>query len=281
MSRATASIEYTDTLQYIRNAFSFLYHNPDLFLLPLLNLFTAGIFVKFLIWPVIINLSGFMNVFANHPVALIFLIISYYFSLTFLIIFFNTALIAISLKRFRNQKMNLGQGFLVAIEHLPTLIAWTFVSSTLGLVVSTLEHTFDFMEKWVDQKLGFSWSVAAYFVLPIVITHPTSSWAALKQSGKKFELEWRKTVSINMLVGMTFLAILVLLLILLKFVPYQTALTQNPILYIIITWFFIALTISTALESIIKSALYLYVFMKVDPKDFDIALLSRTLVKND
>ena len=89
----------------------------------------------------IVRLSKLIDVETNDDSwkswGMIFL---FYFSLNFIIFYFNAALVHCCLFRLRGIPVNLLHGLLAATRRLPQLLAWSAVSATVGLLIRILER---------------------------------------------------------------------------------------------------------------------------------------------
>src|SRR5437867_701531 len=59
-------------------------------------------------------------------------VFAFYFCSYFIIVFFNSALVACALMRFNGDEPTLGDGFRAAFSRLPQILAWSLVSATVG-----------------------------------------------------------------------------------------------------------------------------------------------------
>ena len=92
--------------------------------------------------------SGMLENVANQegngaaaPENLLFygLMFLFYFATYFIIIFFNSALVACAIIRLKGGDPVLRDGIGAAMARLPQIIAWAFVSATVGLILKIIE----------------------------------------------------------------------------------------------------------------------------------------------
>ena len=97
---------------------------------------------------------------------------AFYFACTFMIVFFNAALVFCALESFAGKQLSLRTGLATAAGRLPQILAWTFVATTIGVILSVLKN-------FLKDRLGFlgallggvgelAWSVTTYFVVPVL-----------------------------------------------------------------------------------------------------------------
>ncbi len=118
----------------------------------------------------------------------------FYFSLNFVIYFFNAALVYCCLFRIRGLRINLFHGLFVATRRLPQLLAWSAVSATLGLVIRVIEKAGrdqgQYGRYFLVQIFGVLWSVATFFIIPLLVIERVGPLKALKRSVKVLTRTW-------------------------------------------------------------------------------------------
>ena len=67
--------------------------------------------------------------------------IGLYIVLLFIGLFFNASLIACATQRLQGNKASLSQGCKIASQHLPQLLGWSLISSTIGVIIHMLERS--------------------------------------------------------------------------------------------------------------------------------------------
>src|SRR5262249_52021876 len=72
------------------------------------------------------------------PVAWVFLF-AFYLVNYFVIVYFNSALVACAIIRFKGGDPTVGDGFRAATARLPQILAWALVSATVGIVLKVIE----------------------------------------------------------------------------------------------------------------------------------------------
>src|SRR6185436_11979315 len=86
----------------------------------------------------------------------------YYFINYFIIVFFNTALVACAMIRF-------GGGNPTARERIKLIAAWALLAATVGVILRMIEERVGFLGKIVIAILGAVWTIATFFVVPVLV----------------------------------------------------------------------------------------------------------------
>ena len=89
----------------------------------------------------------------REPVAWVILF-AYYFVNYFVIVFFNSALVACALIRLRGGDPTVADGFRAAFSRVPQIAAWALVSATVGLVLKAAESRSKRGAEFVTAILG-------------------------------------------------------------------------------------------------------------------------------
>jgi len=123
---------------------------------------------------------------------------AFYFACTFIIIFFNSALVFCALQSFAGKEPSLRAGLATAAGRLPQILAWSFVAATVGLILNALQN-------FLKDKLGFlgallgglgevAWAVVTYFVVPVLVVDGVGPIEAVKRSSAILRRTWGESV---------------------------------------------------------------------------------------
>lgn len=213
---------------------------------------------------------------ANNPLAWVVLFLFYWANYT-VIVFFNSALITCAIIRFRGEDPTIGDGLRAATARLPQILAWAAVSATVGVILRVIESRSEKVGEFVAGLLGLGWSIATYFVVPILVVEKAGPVQGFKRSTEIVRKTWGEALSANFGVGfIIFLAMLpgIALLILAGVsLANQMASLAIALLACGVVWLIVMSLVSAALDSVILAALYLYAADGEVPRYFDGGLL--------
>jgi hypothetical protein len=189
--------------------------------------------------------------------------LAYYVANYFVIIFFNSALIACALIRFKGGNPTLGDGFSAAFARLPQIFCWALVAGTVGMLLRILQsNTENRLSRFLISLLGLAWSSATYFVVPVIVVEKLGPLAAGKRSLEILRSTWGESLGARFGTGC-----IVALMMLVSFVPVIVGfvcwgiglpVVGIPLVLAGLGMVMTVVLISSALESIILAALYLY-----------------------
>jgi hypothetical protein len=192
------------------------------------------------------------------------LLFAYYFANYFVIVFFNSALVACAMMRFHGATPTVGDGLRAARERLSQIIAWALLAASIGVLLRMIEERVGFIGKIVVALLGAAWTVATYFVVPVLVVEKLGPLDAFKRSAGILKKAWGESVVSNLSISLvTFLAALlivvptgvVFLVLAVKMASLAVALAGLGVVLLILL---AAALIGSTLNSIALCALYLY-----------------------
>ena len=114
----------------------------------------------------------------------------------FVIIFFNSALMACANIRLSGGDPTLGDGFRFAWENVERILLWSLIAATVGILLRMLEHSR--VLRWVvGPVLEVGWSLATFFIIPVIIFEDLDVLDSFKRSADLFRRRWGEEVTSN------------------------------------------------------------------------------------
>jgi hypothetical protein len=206
---------------------------------------------------------------------------AYYFANYFIIVFFNSALVACAMIRFRGGDPTLADGMRAATERVAQIAAWALLAATVGVVLRFIEERVGFVGKIVVALLGAAWTIANYFVVPVLVVEKLGPIDAAQRSVEIIKQAWGESIVSNAGVGLvTFLAFFLLVIpcgvasLILAMKAGSPALGIAGAVLTLALLILIVLA-SSAIKSIILSAVYLYATESKVPQAFEAANLQQ------
>ncbi len=135
-----------------------------------------------------------------HPAQLYFALFLYYVANFFVVIFCNVALVGVANSRMCGGTWTLRDGLSLAWARRLTILKWATFAATVGIILRTLEERAGFIGRIVIGLIGLAWSLACFFVVPVLAFEDLSPLDALKRSAALF----RKTWGENVVAGVSF-----------------------------------------------------------------------------
>ncbi|MGE0229145.1 MAG: DUF6159 family protein [Dehalococcoidia bacterium] len=190
---------------------------------------------------------------------------------TFVVIFFNSALIAAAIERLRGGDPNVSSGLQVALANVAAIAAWALIAATVGLILQVLRNRTDnILGRIAIALVGGAWAYMTFFVVPVLVTEGIGPVEAIRRSGSLFRRTWGQQAVSGFGFGIVYVgAIFVALL------PSILLFALMPALGVVVAVPLFAMAIGTvmALEGIFKAALFEFANDR-NPLEFDRATLS-------
>lgn len=261
--------------------------DPEMLLFPIISgIISILLFVSLVIAPLMPTaFSG--KPIENNPI-LIIGFFAFYFVSSFIVIFFNVALMNSAKIRLEGKNPTLGDGINGAMKRLGAIIAWSIVSATIGLILKTLEGKSkdNFIGRIILAGIGFAWSIITMFVLPVIAFENLGPIASIKKSYQLIKSKWGEAVVGRIGFGLISLALFVLgFLIMMGFI-FLSVVFQNGVLALVGVALFILLAIIisifvSAMNGVYTTALYLYANNNSNLQFFDKKILEKSFIKKN
>ena len=207
---------------------------------------------------------------------------AFYFVNYFVIVFFNSALVACAIIRLKGGNPGVGDGLRASMARLPQICGWAAVSASVGLILRIVESRSERAGQILASVLGLAWTITTYFVIPVLVVEKVGPIEATKRSLSVVRKTWGEAMTANFGIGIvTFLGLL----------PGIAAIFGGGMLLgngaagagiaVMICggcWLLLVSLISSALNTILLGALYLYAAEGQVPEGFDQGVLGNAFV---
>lgn len=193
------------------------------------------------------------------PVFTVFALFVFYLVNYFVIVFFNTALVGAANIRLSGGDPTLKDGLRIAWERKGVILQWAALAATVGIILKFLEERADWLGKIVIRLIGVAWTLASYFVVPVLAFENLGPVDALKRSAEIFRVRWGEKLAGGFSFGLVFflLGLAGLLLPIAGAVVGGSTGASVGIALMVIYWVGLAV-VSAATQGIFITALYRY-----------------------
>lgn len=128
----------------------------------------------------------------------------FYFAATFVMVFFNTALVGAALIRLDGGDPTVKDGLRIAREHLGAIAGWSLLTATVGMILRAVRERAGFLGKIVVSLIGVAWNLATFLVVPVLVTRDLGPIDALKESADLLKKTWGEQIAGNLGLGAVF-----------------------------------------------------------------------------
>lgn len=201
-------------------------------------------------------------------------VFAWYFVNYFVIVFFNSALVACAIIRFRGGDPTVGDGLRAAGERIAQIAAWALLASSVGVILRMIESRVELVGRIMAALLGAAWTIAAYLVVPVLVVEKLGPIDAFKRSTMIISKTWGESIVSNVGIGLvTFLVAFLLLgatgiALSVLAAQMQSLAVVLAGLAVMLLLFLLIWLVSSALNSIVLSAIYLYATEDKMPEAF-------------
>jgi hypothetical protein len=186
----------------------------------------------------------------------VFYVISYS-----IVMFFNTALIAVVLQRFDGEQASVGDGLQTALSNLPAILGYALIAAMVGTILRAIEERVGFVGRIVTAIIGAAWTLATAMTLPVLVVENVGPVEAISRSLDLLRSNWGENLIGNagISIGVAVIGIPVCLLAVL-FMMF--AISSNALGLIVIAGLVLLLSVvglslvSATLHAIYTAALY-------------------------
>ena len=179
------------------------------------------------------------------------------------VMFFNSALISVALKRFDGEPASVREGLQAAAANLPAILGYALIAATVGTILRVIEERVGIIGRIVTGLLGAAWTLATAMTLPVLAAENVGPVEAISRSLQLLRATWGENLIGNagISLGVTIIAIPVFLLAGVFLLSASTSHSVGAIvlatLVMLGTVLGVAL-VSATLHSIYIAALYRY-----------------------
>ncbi len=202
----------------VRLSFKIIMKEKELFVYAILSFVCSLIILLAVVWWGFFYISAAENMTRDQQwVVFIICMFCVYLLSYFIVFFFNTSIIG-SVNRIINWKENkFGDGIKDSMDHLGKIIQWTFLATTVSMILKLLESN-KYLGRIVSSILGTAWSILTFFSFPIMILKGYWPIQAVKESWSLFKKTWGERAIIYVSTWLFFFMIFLLVLALSTFI---------------------------------------------------------------
>jgi len=203
----------------------------------------------------------------------------FYFCNYFVIVFFNSAIVACAAHRMNGGDPTVGYGLQAAFDRFSLIAGWALVQATVGLILRVVEDRSERLGRIIAGLLGMAWTVTSFLVVPILVIEKKGPLDAVKGSASLLRKTWGEQLIGNCSFGLVFLALGIPAFIVLV-LGFMSGSGIGAIIGIIAAAVYLIglALIQSALQAIFQTALYLYVRDGQAPQGFQNAALENAII---
>jgi len=208
-----------------------------------------------------------------YGVLFLFYLVNY-----FVVVFFNMALVHCTRLYFKGEEVSVKSGLQFSMSRVGAIFSWAVFAATVGLVLRIIQENTGIIGKIITGIIGIVWSVATFFVVPVIAYEKVGPVGAFKRSAQMMKDKWGESLAAGFSFGLIqFLGFLIV------GVPlFLLAGAVNIFLGIAlaVAGMFIVMSVLSAAQTIFTSAVYHNINGDVN-KHFDQQLVDGLFVQKN
>ena len=237
------------------NSWKVLRENKRLIILPVLSTISLIVIIGSFL-TVTIGFYGWdAHIIQRQGTVLQYAIIfGFYIVNYFIVMFFNVALVYCVSMYFKGEKVSVKDGIQFSISRIGTIFSWAVFAGSVGAVLKIIQENVGSLGKILTGLIGIVWSIATFFVIPVIAYENLGPVAAFKRSAQIMKDKWGERIGAGFSFGLITLAGLVIIGI----VAFGVAAAIHPFVGIAVGVLGVAslMAIMSALRTIFISAVY-------------------------
>ncbi|WAI02090.1 DUF6159 family protein [Methanogenium organophilum] len=261
-----------------QETFGILKKDREMILFPILSgivtLLVVATFLLPLAFSGILSESYAGGSFLLYVLLFLFYVVSY-----FIVIYFNTALVSCALIRLDGRDPTFMDGIHAASARIGKILSWTLIAATVGLILRLIRGDGDnLLASLASALLGAAWSLATFFVIPVIVVDDVGGLAAIQRSWKLFRSTWGETVVGSFSLGLIFIPAVLLLLVGLVAAMAGSFEVGVGIIGVALLLWVVSAVLYGALQGIFVAIMYRYATTGVVPDAIDRSLVEDAFV---
>ncbi|PWT70640.1 MAG: hypothetical protein C5B59_19740 [Bacteroidetes bacterium] len=237
------------------NSLKVLKENKQLIIFPILSgismVLIIGSFLFFLFASTGWDIDYLQNEskFEYYLFGFLFYLVNY-----FVVVFFNTALIQCTRDYFNGETPSVKKGLQFSLSRLGAIFTWAVFAASVGLILRTIQENVGALGKIITGIFGIVWSIATFFVVPIIAYENLNPIQAVKRSSKMMRDKWGESLGAGFSFGL--LRLVAILIICLPLFLVGLIFSPEVGIVLVCLGVFFVMAVSSAASTIFISAVY-------------------------
>ena len=185
------------------NSFKVLKENRQLIIFPILSgISIILILASFCV--ALLGLSGWeLNQISepgrvmSYAIFFVFYIVNY-----FVIVFFNMALVHCTSLYFKGEEVTIKKGIDFSMSRIGSILGWAVFAGIFGGILKIIQENAGSVGKIITGLVGIVWSIATFFVVPVIAYENVGPLAAFKKSASLMKEKWGESIGAGFSFGL-------------------------------------------------------------------------------
>jgi len=117
-------------------------------------------------------------------------------------IFFQAAVVAGATERMRGGDPTIGSALAAAGRRIGTIVVWAILAATVGTIIRAIHDRVGFVGKVIAVFFGAAWSLATFFIVPVLVLEERSIRESFTRSMNVFKEAWGESIAGGATIGL-------------------------------------------------------------------------------
>jgi hypothetical protein len=133
----------------------------------------------------------------SYAIVFLFYIVNY-----FVIVFFNMALVHCTSLYFKGEEVTVQKGIEFSKSRIGSIIGWAVFAGIVGGILKIIQENVGSLGKIITGLVGIVWSIATFFVVPVIAYENLGPIAAFKKSAMLMKEKWGESIGAGFSFGL-------------------------------------------------------------------------------
>jgi hypothetical protein len=203
---------------------------------------------------------------------------AFYFINYFVILFFNTGIVACATIRMRGGNPTVSDGLHAAFARLFEIAGWALVSASVGMILRMIEERSRLVGRIVAGLLGMAWGITSYLVIPILVNERKGPMEAFQEAARLLKKTWGEELIGGFSFGLVFFVLSMPAVALVYGGVASGSGIPSLALFALAVFYLVSLAVvQAALQGIFQAALYQYARKGETPRGFERDVLNEAI----
>jgi hypothetical protein len=185
------------SMQLVGQSYRILMQDKELMVLPLIS----GIVIAAVAASFFFSMDIGANEFDRGNPAHLAAGFSFYVITYAVGIFFQAAVVAGATERMRGGNPTVSSSLGAAWKRIGAILLWAVVAATVGMILRTVQERLGFVGKIIAGFAGVAWSLATFFMVPVLVLEEHSVHESFTRSVATFRKTWGESMVGNLSIG--------------------------------------------------------------------------------
>ena len=120
----------------------------------------------------------------------------------FIVVFFNMALMHCAKLYFVGEEVSVSKGLQFSVSRIWPIFSWAVFAATVGMLLKIAQDNLGWIGKIIIGIVGFAWSIATFFAIPVIAYENLSPMNAVKRSAELMKQRWGEGIGASFSIGL-------------------------------------------------------------------------------